>query len=367
MCAARSDTTWRTKFIPSSMLARFLLVATALTLAYLVLVPVLWVNRGVVENGPISFNAPALKAALTTGHSIGQLERACTGQQAISGLDYERLKVVGARIDSRVLYGCYAVKSDGTVGGAAVLDQNLIPVKSVSLLKRSGAWRWIGAVKTKTEVVLGFLGLVGILGMYLLYYRRPRPGPRSEPGLRWWQGRAADVGVGMILFFSWLIIWILPGRSRARKLRLTFMYGFALIPFFIIGPFSAVADYPDALSVVVVGLLGLAALWGWLGGRALLRPEGWGYPDRLPKVRPQPIQPSAQEVPTPPVESSASTNQATAVPSASASAPGRSAVISPDPGETTAAEPTPSAPQGLACGHIWAPTRVRRRGGALQN
>jgi hypothetical protein len=35
--------------------ARYLLVAAALALAYLVLVPVLWQQRGVVEDGPLSF------------------------------------------------------------------------------------------------------------------------------------------------------------------------------------------------------------------------------------------------------------------------------------------------------------------------
>jgi transitional endoplasmic reticulum ATPase len=340
MRIARSGTTYGIRFIPSSRLARFLLVAMALALAYLVLVTLLWINRGVVENGPISFNAPALKAAPTTGHSLGQLERACAAQQAISGLDYVRLKIVEGRIDSRVLYGCYAVNSDGTVAGAAVLDQNLVPVKDVPLLKRSGAWRWIGAVKTKTDVILGFLGLVGILGMYLLYYGRPRPGPRSEPERRWWQGRVSDVGVGMIPFVSWLIIWILPGRSRARKLRLSFMYGFAYIPFFIIGSFSAVTDYPDALSVVVVGLLGLAVLWGWLGGRALLHPERWSYPDQPEKVTRQPIRASAQDVPTLPTESSAAMSQAT-------SAASRSTIIRPDPGEIAATAPTSSAHLGL--------------------
>ena len=345
MRTTRFDVTYRPKFIPSSGMARFLLVSIALVLAYLALVPVLWVNRGVVENGPISFNAPALKASLTTGNSISQLERACADQQAISSLDYARLKIVGGRVDSRILYGCYAVKSDGTVGGAAVLDQDLILVKNVSLLKRSGAWRWIGAVKTKTEIVLGSLGLIGILCMYLLYYRRPKPGPPSEPVRQWWKGRVGDVVVGIIIFLSWLIIWILPGRSRARKLRLSFMYGFAYIPFFIIGPFSAVADYPDALGVTVVGLLGLGVLWGWLGGRSLLRPSGWGYPDQPLMVRPQPIQPSTQEMPTPPVKPSASMDEATTVPSTSA--PNRSTVASPDLRETAAREPASSAHSGL--------------------
>ena len=332
------------RFTPSRMLAQFLLVTAALALAYLVLVPVLWINRGVIDNGPISFNAPALTAALIPGHSVAQLERACAEQQAISGLDYARLKLVGARVDSRVLYGCYAVSSDGAVRGAVVLDQNLVPIKNVSLLKRSGAWRWIGAVKTKSEVVLGFFGLVAIAGMYLIYYRRPRPGARSEPGRRWWQGPVGDIGVGMIPFLGWLILWILPGRSRARKIRLSFMYGFVYIPLFIFGSFSAVADYPDALSAVVVGLLGLAVLWGWLGGRVLLRAEGWGYPDQLPEAQPRPVQPSAEQMPTLPVGPSASPAQSTTV--LPAPPPNRSSVSS-DSAETVALEPAPSAHSGL--------------------
>jgi transitional endoplasmic reticulum ATPase len=324
-------------------LARFLLVAVALALVYVVVVPVLWVNRGVVESGPLSFHAPALTAALVPGRSVEQLERACAGQEKFSSLNYAQLKVVGARIDGRPFYACYAVSSDGAVRGAVVLDQDLFLVKDVSLLKRSGAWRWIGGVKTKTELVLGFLGLVGILGMYLLYYRRPRPGPRAGRQRGWWQGRAADVVAGLVPFLGWLLIWILPGRSRARRQRLSFMYGFAYIPFFIIGAFSSVLDYPDALSVVVASMLGVAVLWGWLGGRSLLRAEGWGYADQLPEARPQPAPLWDQPVPTPsPVGPPPSTRPATAQP-----APTRPTVVPPDPVQTVPVEAAPASHSGL--------------------
>jgi hypothetical protein len=211
--------------------ARFLLGAGALALLYLVLAPVLWLNRGVVEDGPLSFSQPALTSPLAPAHPLAELEATCEAQEPLSGAEHDRVKVVGGRVDGRLLYGCFAVSSTGAVAAAAVLDQDLLRVKDVSVLQRSGAWRWLGAVKTRTELVLGFLGLVAILGMYLLYYRRPRPGPRVGSEQRWWHGRAGDV--------------------------------------------------------VVLCLLGLAVLWGWLGGRALIRGEGWGYPDRVQEARPQ--------------------------------------------------------------------------------
>jgi transitional endoplasmic reticulum ATPase len=266
--------------------AQFLLAAGVLAIAYLVIVPVLWLNRGVVERGPVSFTVPALARPLVPGQSPQQVEVACARQETLSSVDYKRVKVVGGRVDIQVLYGCYAVRSDGTVGGAAVLDQDLFRVKDVSLLKRSGAWRWIGAVKTTTEVALGFLGLAAIVGMYLLYYRRPRPGPPARPQ-GWWQGRGGDVALGFFPILCWLLVWVIPGRSPARKARLSFMYGVAYVPLFLLGAFSPVLDYPDALSATVVGMLGLAVLWGWLGGRALLRAEGWGYPDQLPEAQAQ--------------------------------------------------------------------------------
>jgi transitional endoplasmic reticulum ATPase len=279
--------------------ARYLLVAAALALAYLVVVPVLWQQRGVVEDGPLSFRAPALTTALVPGQSPERLEQACARQEPFSSLDYQRMKVVGGRVAGRVYYGCYAVATDGAVRGAAVLDQDLLLVRDVALLKRSGAWRWIGGVKTELEAALGFAGLVGILGMYLLYYRRPRPGPRARAGRQWWQGPGADIAFGLLLCLGWLLIWVLPGRSLPRKVRVSFMYGFAYVPLFLLGAFSPVLDCPDALSAVVVGMLGLAVLWGWLGGRALLRGPGWGYPDPLPEARPPAAQPLGQPVPVP--------------------------------------------------------------------
>jgi transitional endoplasmic reticulum ATPase len=281
--------------------ARYLLGGAAFALLYLVLVPVLWLNRGVVENGPLSFTAPALAVALLPGQTLGQVEARCSAQENVVNSGYERVKVVGGRISDRPYYGCFGVRPDGAVGGAAVLDQDLFQVKDVQLLKRSGAWRWIGGIKTRTELVLGFLGLVAMLGMYLLYYRRPRPGPRADPNRRWWMGRAADAIIGFLPLIGWLLIWVLPGRSRARRTRLSFVYGFAWVPFFLFGAYNAVFNYPDVLSIVVVSLLGLAILWGWLGGIMFVRVAGWGYPDTPVPVGPRPEVPWGQPVPSPSV------------------------------------------------------------------
>jgi transitional endoplasmic reticulum ATPase len=275
---------------------RFLLVAAALAVLYLATVPVLWWSRGVLEDGPLSFTSPSLRTPLLPEQELGQIEERCEAQQAFSSASYERIKIVGGRVDGRVLYACYGIQYDGAVTAAAVLDQDLFLVKDAALIKRSGAWRWIGAVKTPLEAVLGFLGLLAVLAMYFLYYRRPRPAPRPGPGRRFWQGRGADIAFWFLPVVGWIAVWVLPGRSRARKIRLSFLYTFAYIPLFMIGVFGSVTDYPDLLSAVVVGILSTALVWGWLGGRALVRAEGWGYPDELPVAQaptPQPWSPAA--------------------------------------------------------------------------
>jgi transitional endoplasmic reticulum ATPase len=286
--------------MPQSSVARrptlFLLVAAALAALYLVTVPVLWWNRGVSEGGPISFTAPSLRTPLLPEQALGRIEERCEAQQTFSDASYERIKIVGGRVNGRVLYACYGIQYDGAVTAAAVLDQDLFLVKDVALIKRSGAWRWIGAVKTPLEVVLGFLGLLAVLAMYFLYYRRPRPAPRPGPERRFWEGHWADIVCWFLPVIGWIAIWVLPGRSRARKVRLSFLYTFAYIPLLIVGVFGSVTNYPDPLSAVVVGILSTALVWGWLGGRAFVRAEGWGYPDELAVVQaptPQPWSPPA--------------------------------------------------------------------------
>jgi SpoVK/Ycf46/Vps4 family AAA+-type ATPase len=265
--------------------SRFLLVAAVLTISYLTIVPVLWFTRGVAEDGPLSFRALALKAPLTPEYSLGQVEERCQNQQAFTSASYERTKIVGGRVDGHLLYACYGTGSNGAVVAAVVLDQDLAQVKDVALIKRSGAWRWIGAVKTPLEAVLGFLGLVAVLAMYFRYYQRPRPAPRPTTAGRLWHGRAADIGAWFLPVLGWIAICVLPGRSRARKIRLSFLYAFAYIPLLVLGVFASVIDYPDLLSAVVVGILSVAILWGWLGGQALVRAEGWGYPDESPSAQ----------------------------------------------------------------------------------
>lgn len=265
--------------------SRFLLVAAVLAVIYAAAVPALWFTRGVVVDGPLSFRTPALKDPLTPEHSLAEVEERCQSQQALTSVSYERIKIVGGSVDGHLLYACYGTGINGAVVAAVVLDQDLFQVKDVGLLKRSGAWRWIGAVKTPFEAILGFLGLIAILVMYFRYYQKPRPAPPPSTGKRWWQGRAADIGAWFLPVLGWIAIWALPGRTRPRKIRLSFLYTFAYIPFFVVGVFASVTDYPDPLSIAVVGILSVGLVWGWLGGWALVRAEGWGYPDGSPGMQ----------------------------------------------------------------------------------
>ena len=161
--------------------------------------------------------------------------------------------------------------------GAAVLaGADLIQVTNADLIKAGGAWPWIGVVKNVADLVLGAVALPVIAAMYYLYYRRPRPGPPLGP---WWSRRWADLGLGVLAIVGWIALWVLPGRSRARKIRVSFEIVFGIIITVIVGIDSGVLNTIDLLSAVVVGFLTVTVLWGWLGGRAFVRAADWAQAD----------------------------------------------------------------------------------------
>jgi hypothetical protein len=101
---------------------RYLLVAGVLVLVYLTAVPALWFARGWSDQGPLSFNAPALRTSLPGLGSLGKVTSVCSVTSAlISRGSYRYLKIVGGEIRGTPYYACYGVKADGTVWGAAVL------------------------------------------------------------------------------------------------------------------------------------------------------------------------------------------------------------------------------------------------------
>lgn len=269
---------------------RYLIVVAALAAAYIVSVVPLWLLRPVDPHGPLRLDAPELSASLP-GSSLSptQATEACHGVLTNGGEralpEPYQVKVVGGMVDGRPYFGCYSIdRSTGRVWSAAVGDGSGVKVRDPRLLQRSGAWRWIGLVKTPGEVVLGLAGLAAIAGTFFVYWRRPRPGPPPEGP--WWARRPGDVLFGVtapVIVGAVLLAW-LPGRSRARKVRVALQTVIGLGALFLFFAFVSWTEAPDVVGGAVLTLLAATVGFGWLGGRAWLRPAGWGVPDVPPSV-----------------------------------------------------------------------------------
>lgn len=245
----------------------FLAGAAALVLAYLTATTLLWDARTWAGTGPLAYNP---RTAAVQGPS-SRVAEACRAQPTVGPPgDYRSLKVIPGTVRGREYYACYAVTADGDVWGAALLTgSSLAPVTDPDVLEAAGAWPWIGLVKPPSDIAAGGIGVGVLSALYYLYYRRDRPGPSARP---WFATRWSDVVLGAAVGPGWVLLWLLPGRSAARRIRVTFEAVIA-VGALLIGVLAANALLlPDALSLTVTGLLAAAMLWGWLAGRFLLRP-----------------------------------------------------------------------------------------------
>jgi SpoVK/Ycf46/Vps4 family AAA+-type ATPase len=257
-------------------MAVYLLVAGLLLVAYTVLAVVLWQTRDFADDGPLSFHRPA--ATATDG--LAAVTRRCAATGDFDTDAKYTTKIVAATVDGRPYFACYQVKPDGAVWKATVVDSDGIRAPD-RIIKDNGAWRWIGTVKTPTELVLGGCALAALLALYFAYYRRLRPGPPVPA--RWYQTSPVQGVLGVV----GLLPLTLPFRrreSRARRIRLLYEFGFGWATGLVIA--LLITGGTDRLALVTIGLLAAGIGFGWAGGRALLKPEGFGAADRLPKSYP---------------------------------------------------------------------------------
>ncbi len=265
--------------------ARFAAVCGLLVLAYVVAVPVAWAARGFAgESGPLSLHSGEARTAPAGATvTVAAVRARCEKLRDLS--HPERVKVVAAIVAGQPLFGCYGLKSDGDVDGAAVLDRDGNPTHQVELIKRSGAWRWIGTVKTVTELVLGGLGMIAIAALCFVYYRRPRPGPVVGGG--WFRSRWVDGVLAVLGPPGWLVLAADNGRPGARKVRVVMMsvIGFVFLVAFLL--LNNVSSYPDPVGWTVAGLIAAQICCCVAFGRLQLAPAGWGTPVRpgRPAVR----------------------------------------------------------------------------------
>jgi SpoVK/Ycf46/Vps4 family AAA+-type ATPase len=258
---------------------RYLAGAALLLALYVTVAVLLAVNRDVVDRGPLSFPEPARSEPLPGAIGPDRALGACFPGRSRS----DRFKVVGGLVDGRPYYACYKLYADdGSVDEAVVVDGEGYQVSDVRLLKRSGAWPWIGTVRSGTDLAVGALGMVALLALFGLYYRRARPGAPAGP-TPWWRSEAATwvllLGVPVL---GWVAVMAMRGVSRGRKTRLTFQLAIAWSCVLLFALFGLVVDHPDPWGLAVLGLETAALLYGLLAGRAWLRPGGFGVPEGSP-------------------------------------------------------------------------------------
>lgn len=304
---------------------RYIAGAVLLLVAYAVLAPLAWAGRGFTEEGPLSLRAPALTSPVEGGVPLDRVRGTCLGSSGFDAGPSYPLKVVGGPVLARSYYACYQLKPDGSVRGSRVLAADGTDVDDVQVLKRGGAWRWAGTVKTSSELVLAGFGIAAVLLVDGLYWKRPRPArPAREP---WWRSRPVELILGCVPLLGWLLLLWLPGRSPARRVLLAYQVFFGWSGFFLLVVVLAVVGKPDAVGWVAVGGLLAAFGYGWLGGRLLLAPTA----KRTRRAGP----PRAAQGPVGPEESSP-----------------RLTVDDPAPG------PAPGAPRRLAGARVRSPAEL---------
>lgn len=244
-------------------------VAIVFILVYVAVTWVTWANRTWDRSGPLSRTSLATPFVPPLVDETSVLNLCDLGREKRS----ERV-IRGAVVDGRPLYACYVLESEGgPVYDAWVVDANGQDITDSTILKRVGAWRWIGLVKTAGDIVAGGLEVVGALAFWLVYYRRPRRGaPRNGP---WWQnGRVLGV-LAAIPVLGWIILARLPRVGADRKVRAFFQAAAGWAVFFF---FASLGVPMDALSGFVISMVIGSFVFGIVGGRLLIAPPGFGSP-----------------------------------------------------------------------------------------
>ena len=255
---------------------RYLLVAGGLMAVYVLAAIVLSTTKDWGDRGPLSYHGNAGIDAAAVAPDVAK--------ECIGGGDPGDYKVV----QSGSNFACYKLASDGSVLSARIVDRQGKPVTDVALIKREGAWPWIGTVTRTSDLILAVFGMAAMLFLGWLYYRRPAPGPNTPGGNRF--GHPAFLFVlASIPILGWIALGVM-GVPRIRKTRAFFQALFSFAGFMIFGLFAAAATAGDTWGLVALGMITAAFAWAILGGRFVLRPRAES-PVSTPVSTPTPFPP----------------------------------------------------------------------------
>ena len=286
--------------------AAFAAAFLLLVAGYAVITSIEWSQRSWSESGPLSYHNNGAKHMLhlsSQAQSIDDIVELCYDTGDI--YDNQDVKVVAATLHGTDYYACYNLDS-GDVYDATVIDADggRAPI---SVIKEGGAWRWIGLIKTPSELLLGGVGVLAFGVLYFIYYRRDRPGPPREP--RWWQTSRAQVVFCLLVVVQPISLFFRRGESPGRRLRLFMQW---LIALTLVVVFSLMIDgRRDALGNTVAVFLALAAVTGWGLGWLLVAPPRFG---RVPDVAVEGVRARRSGRPSSPPPPPAPASAAPAVP-----------------------------------------------------
>ena len=267
----------------------YILISVALVVGFAGQATLAWLTRDWDDDGPLSKYAPTLQGPLPGAVGLDRaLEVAFPVEDRdVKGYDY---RIVGGMVRDRPYYGVYMIdKKTGDAWWAEVVDGDGRIVRDPGVIKDGGAWRWLGRVKTVGDLALAAAFVAGMPIFGWLYYRVPRPGkPRGARPPKKWEQSSALITLAAVPVVGWLPLWFLPGVSRARKQRAFMQAAFIWIGFFTFTAWFDDTTELDELSVFTLVMVTLAFVWCIVGGRFVLAPEGFGWPENELAERPPP-------------------------------------------------------------------------------
>jgi DNA-binding CsgD family transcriptional regulator len=269
--------------------ARYLAGGLAILILWSVLAVLLLHRERFTSTGPLSLHQPPLRSAIPGGPGPDRVLAACFPHRSARG-EYH---VVGGRVDGRLLYACYQLPAGGAIPMTKVVDENGQQVVDVAIIKRGGAWPWVGMVNSGDDVLWAVLGTALLLLLVGVIYRGDRPAPPPEGAPRWARGPLLWLLLGVPLA-GWLALLLLPGAGPARRWWL--FRRVALVALGICAAFPALllewrVDPPGvagSLLPLVAYAYGVAAGRHWLAPAAVAGPDAEAAPSPAASSLPVP-------------------------------------------------------------------------------